>query len=83
MFNFERLAVWQKAIEYADFVYKMTKDFPADERFGLTSQLRLSAVSVPANVCGRVLPFLQSGHGTVHRDRLWVAPGISYKLRDS
>ncbi len=50
MFNFERLAVWQKAIEYADFVYKMTKDFPADERFGLTSQLRLSAVSVPANV---------------------------------
>jgi len=50
MFSFERLAVWQKAIEYADFVYKMTKDFPADERFGLTSQLRRSVVSVSANV---------------------------------
>jgi four helix bundle protein len=50
MFSFEKLAVWQKAIEYADFVYKVTKDFPADERFGLTSQLRRSAVSVSANV---------------------------------
>lgn len=50
MFSFERLAVWQKAIEYADFIYKTTKDFPADERFGLTSQLRRSAVSVSANI---------------------------------
>jgi four helix bundle protein len=50
MFSFERLAVWQKAIEYADFVYKMTRDFPADERFGLTSQLRRSAVSISANL---------------------------------
>ena len=50
MFPFEKLAVWQKAIEYADFVYKVTKEFPADERFGLTSQLRRSAVSVSANV---------------------------------
>jgi four helix bundle protein len=50
MFSFEKLAVWQKAIDYADFVYKVTKEFPADERFGLTSQLRRSAVSVSANV---------------------------------
>lgn len=50
MFNFERLVVWQKAIEYADFVYKITRDFPADERFGLTSQLRRSAVSISANI---------------------------------
>ena len=50
MFSFERLVVWQKAIEYADFVYKITKDFPADERFGLTSQLRRSAVSISANI---------------------------------
>jgi four helix bundle protein len=50
MFGFERLAVWQKSIEYADCVYKMTKDFPADEGFGLSSQLRRSAVSVSANI---------------------------------
>ena len=49
MFSFEKLAVWQKAIKYADFVCKVTKEFPADERFGLTS-LRRSAVSVSANV---------------------------------
>lgn len=50
MFNFEKLAVWQKAIEYADVVYTMTREFPSDERFGLTSQLRRSAVSVSANI---------------------------------
>ena len=50
MFNFERLEVWQKAIEYADLVYNVTRDFPSDERFGLTSQLRRSAVSVAANI---------------------------------
>lgn len=50
MFNFEKLDVWNAAIEYADDVYRVTKPFPADERFGLTSQLRRSAVSVSANI---------------------------------
>jgi four helix bundle protein len=50
MFSFEKLAVWQKAIDYADFVYNVTKEFPTEERFGLISQLRRSAVSVSANV---------------------------------
>ncbi|HUG94005.1 MAG TPA: four helix bundle protein, partial [Planctomycetaceae bacterium] len=46
MFRFEKLDVWQKAIEFADHVYSATKDFPVDERFGLTSQLRRAAVSI-------------------------------------
>jgi four helix bundle protein len=50
MFRFEKLDVWQKAIEYADCVYSMTREFPAEERFGLTSQLRRSAVSVSSNI---------------------------------
>ena len=33
MFNFEKLDVWQKAIEFADLVYSFTRNFPADERF--------------------------------------------------
>ncbi len=39
MFGFEKLTAWQKAVEYADFIYRATQSFPADERFGLTSQL--------------------------------------------
>ena len=50
MFNFEKLDAWQLAIQYASEVYKATKTFPGDERFGLTSQLRRSAVSVSANL---------------------------------
>ena len=50
MFRFEKLEVWQKAVEYADLIYSVTQSFPAEERFGLTSQLRRSAVSVSANI---------------------------------
>ena len=40
MFNFEKLDVWHKAIDFADTVYSVTKTFPSDERFGLTNQMR-------------------------------------------
>lgn len=50
MFRFEKLDVWQKAIEFSDDVYRVTQRFPSDERFGLTSQVRRSAVSVSANI---------------------------------
>ena len=50
MFNFEKLDVWHKAIEFADLVYSATRGFPADERFGLTNQMRRAAVSVSSNL---------------------------------
>jgi len=50
MFGFEKLEVWQKAIEFADIVYAMSRHFPADERFGLTNQMRRAAVSISSNV---------------------------------
>ena len=50
MFNFERLEVWHKAIELADTVYSATRAFPADERFGLTNQMRRAAVSISSNI---------------------------------
>jgi four helix bundle protein len=50
MFNFEKLDVWQKAIDFADLVYNHTRRFPADERFGLTNQMRRAAVSVSSNI---------------------------------
>ena len=50
MFGFEKLAVWQRAIEFADLVYSETKAIPADERFGLTNQMRRAAVSISSNI---------------------------------
>jgi four helix bundle protein len=49
MFKFEELDVWQKAIDLADLVYSKTKSFPADERIGLTNQMRRAAVSISSN----------------------------------
>ena len=48
--SFRDLLVWQKAIQFAKEVYKVTCGFPRDERFGLTSQLRRAAVSVSSNI---------------------------------
>jgi four helix bundle protein len=50
MFGFEKLDVWQKAVEYACTAYEITKTFPTEERFGLTNQLRRAAVSVSSNI---------------------------------
>ncbi len=45
-----RQKVWQKAHQLVIKIYRLSKGFPKDERFGLTSQLRRAAVSVPANL---------------------------------
>src|SRR5947209_20365360 len=50
MFNFEKLDVCQKAIDFADLTYNETRRFPTEERFGLTNQMRRAAVSISSNV---------------------------------
>ena len=50
MFRFEKFDVWQKAVDFASNVYRITGQFPADERFGLTSQIRRASVSVSSNI---------------------------------
>ena len=50
MFNFEKLDVWHKAIAFADTVYSITRNFPGDERFGLTNKMRRAAVSISSNI---------------------------------
>jgi four helix bundle protein len=50
MFNFEKLDVWHKAIAFAGLVYRETRTFPPDERFGLTNQLRRAATSIASNI---------------------------------
>lgn len=49
-FGFEKLEVWQKAIEFAGLIYGITGKFPDAERFGLVSQMRRAAVSIPSNI---------------------------------
>lgn len=46
----ENLEVWIKAVDFVVLIYKATELFPKEEKFGLTSQIRRAAVSVPANI---------------------------------
>ncbi len=48
--SFKQLRIWNKGIEIVESVYFLTKEFPQDERYGLTSQMRRSAVSIPSNI---------------------------------
>ncbi|MDB5061536.1 MAG: hypothetical protein JWP67_1379 [Mucilaginibacter sp.] len=50
MHNLKELKIWNKAMDLAVDVYKATSSYPTDERFGLTSQLRRAAVSIPSNI---------------------------------
>lgn len=72
MKDFKELRVWSKAHELTMLVYKLTRAFPRDEIYGLTSQVRRSAASVGANIaegCGRhsdgeMTRFLQIARGS-------------------
>jgi four helix bundle protein len=48
--SFKDLKVWQKAYQLCLEIYKVTGNFPADEKFGLTSQMRRAAISIPSNI---------------------------------
>lgn len=48
--SYRDLLVWQKAIHLVDEIYTITENFPAKENFGLISQIRRSAVSIPSNI---------------------------------
>ena len=72
MKDFKELRVWSKAHELTMLVYKLTRAFPRDEVYGLTSQVRRSAASIGANIaegCGRrsdgeMTRFLQIARGS-------------------
>lgn len=50
MNNYKNLKIWQEAMELAVDVYQLTKSFPKEETYGLTSQLRRADISIPSNV---------------------------------
>jgi four helix bundle protein len=56
MKDFRQLKVWEKSHQLALAVYKATKEFPKEELYGLTSQIRRASISIPTNIsegCGR------------------------------
>ena len=48
--RYQDLKIWQRSIKLVGQIYKITKVFPNDERFGLISQIRRSAISIPSNI---------------------------------
>ena len=72
MKDFRQLKVWEKSHQLALAIYQATKDFPKEELYGLTSQIRRSSMSIPTNIaegCGRLTDadfarFLQMAMGS-------------------
>lgn len=50
MHDFKSLRIWKESMDLVEEVYKMSMNFPKEEKYGLTSQIRRSAVSVPSNI---------------------------------
>ncbi|MCC6418256.1 MAG: four helix bundle protein [Gemmataceae bacterium] len=86
--HYRELIVWQKAIDLVEAVYRFSRRFPRDEIFGLTSQLRRAAVSVPSNIAegqGRdttreFLHFLSIARGSLQETatQVIIAERLSY-----
>ena len=62
--DFRTLRVWERAHQLALSVYRVTRAFPRDELYGLSSQMRRAACSIPANIAEG---FGRSGNGDLHR----------------
>ena len=74
--TYKELIVWQKSFRLCTQLYKITRAFPSEERFGLTSQIRRAAVSIPSNIAEGY------GRGTTpdYIRFLWMANGSVAEL---
>lgn len=75
--DFHDLVVWQKAIDLTVCIYKLTRAFPEDEKYGLVSQMRRSSVSVASNIAegrGRLNP-------AEFRQFLGISQGSMFELK--
>ena len=75
--SFRDLIVWQKSMQLTVIIYTLTKEFPRDEMYGLTSQIRRAAVSLPSNIA--------EGHGRLgtseYRQFLGIARASNFELQ--
>src|SRR3954451_21727437 len=71
--SYKDLVVWQKAIAVVKSVYSLTQNFPAEEQYGLVSQMRRASVSIPSNIAegearhttGEFIQFISHAEGSV------------------
>lgn len=92
MKDFRQLKVWEKSHQLALAVYKATKEFPKEELYGLTSQIRRSSMSIPTNIaegCGRFTDadfarFLQMAMGSASETeyQLILARDLDFLSKD-
>jgi four helix bundle protein len=90
--NYRDLIVWQKAFELALAIYAETACFPAEERYGITSQLRKAGVSIPSNIAegeGRnsrneFRHFLSIAHGSLREVEtpILITEALGYMKKD-
>src|SRR6266850_6334078 len=86
--SYKDLVVWQKGIALAKLVYKITARFPAEEKFGLISQMRRAAVSIASNIAegqarhstGEFIQFISHAEGSVAEleTQLEIATDLGY-----
>jgi four helix bundle protein len=74
--NFQDLRIWQKGIEVLKDIYILTKKFPKEELYGLTSQMRRSAVSIPSNIAEGFRRY----HNKEYKQFLYIALGSCAEL---
>lgn len=90
--SFRDLAVWQRSVDLALQIYKLTASFPDSERFGLTNQLRRASVSVASNIAegygrstkGEYLQFLGHARGSNSEveTQLVIAKGLGFGSKE-
>jgi four helix bundle protein len=74
--RFKDLRIWQKGIEIVSDIYILTKGFPKEELYGLTSQIRRSAISVPSNIAEGFRRY----HNKEYKQFLYIALGSCAEL---
>jgi four helix bundle protein len=91
--SYQELVVWQKAMDFVESVYRTTREFPREEIYSLTSQMRRAAVSIPSNIAegqGRsttrdFLHFLSIAQGSVKEveTQILIAERLDYATKQT
>lgn len=70
-FKFEKLTIWQKSMNFGEYIFKLSQNFPKDESFNLTSQIRRASDSIALNI----------SEGSILQSRLEFRKFLGYSIR--